>query len=167
VIVLCTFAAIALGMLALGFVVALSHDIIRSAFALLGVMLGVAGLFGLLGVDFLAVVQIMIYVGGIMILFLFAVMFTNRIADVAVTNRAVGRLPAALLCIGILAMLLMVIWTYPFAGTVDQGSHTTAALGAALTGRYVIVLEAMAVLIPITLIGAVAIARPQRPGVTR
>src|SRR6266478_5649204 len=87
-------AAITVGS-ALG--VALSHSIVYSAFALMGTLLGVAAMFVLLGADFLGVVQLLVYVGGILVLTLFAVMLTHRISDVNVSNRAVGRLPAAVL----------------------------------------------------------------------
>ena len=74
--------------------VAFSNNIVYSAFALMGTLLGAAGLFVLLAADFVAVVQVLVYVGGILVLTLFAVMLTHRIADVHVSNRSVGRWPA-------------------------------------------------------------------------
>ncbi len=68
--------------------VAFSRNIIYSAFSLLGTFAGVAGLYVFLGADFVAAVQLLIYVGGILILILFAVMLTHRITDVEITNRA-------------------------------------------------------------------------------
>src|SRR2546430_13484712 len=59
--------------------VAFSRNIIYSAFSLLGTFGGVAGLYVFLGADFVAAVQLLIYVGGILILILFAVMLTHRI----------------------------------------------------------------------------------------
>ena len=78
-------------------IVALSHNLVHSAFALLGTFMGVAGLYAMLAADFVAVIQVMLYIGGILVLILFAVMLTHRIADVEVSNRTVGRIPAALL----------------------------------------------------------------------
>src|SRR5439155_241775 len=69
----------------------------RERVAHFGGVLGVAAMFVLLGADFLGVVQLLVYVGGILVLTLFAVMLTHRISDVNVSNRAVGRLPAAVL----------------------------------------------------------------------
>ena len=77
--------------------VAFSPNIVYSAFSLMGTFMGVAGLYVLLAADFVAVVQVLIYVGGILVLMLFAVMLTHRIADVRVSNRSVGRLPALLI----------------------------------------------------------------------
>src|SRR5918996_1700619 len=82
-------------------VVAFSPNIIYSAFSLLGTFAGVAGLYVFLGADFVAGVQVLIYVGGILVLILFAVMLTHRITDVEITNRSAGRIPA-LIIIGIL-----------------------------------------------------------------
>src|SRR5919198_3933048 len=86
--------------------VALSRNIIYSAFSLLGTFMGVAGLYVFLGADFVAAVQVLIYVGGILVLILFAVMLTHRITDVEITNRAAGRIPA-LLAVGIFIFLLV------------------------------------------------------------
>ena len=86
--------------------VAFSRNIIYSAFSLLGTFMGVAGIYIFLGADFVAAVQVLIYVGGILVLILFAVMLTHRITDVEVTNRAAGRIPA-LIIIGVLVYLLI------------------------------------------------------------
>jgi NADH-quinone oxidoreductase subunit J len=86
--------------------VAFSRNIIYSAFSLLGTFMGVAGIYVFLGADFVAAVQVLIYVGGILVLILFAVMLTHRITDVEVTNRAAGRIPA-LIIVGVLVYLLI------------------------------------------------------------
>src|SRR5919108_592997 len=94
-------------------IVAFSRNIVYSAFSLLGTFMGVAGLYAMLAADFIAVVQILVYVGGILVLIIFAVMLTHRIDDVAVSNRSVGRLPAALV-IGAVGVLM---------GTAIVGAH--------------------------------------------
>ncbi|MEE8148128.1 MAG: NADH-quinone oxidoreductase subunit J, partial [Longimicrobiales bacterium] len=62
-------------------VVVLARSLIYSAFALLFTFFGVAGLYVLLGADFLAATQLLVYVGGILVLLLFGVMLTHRITD--------------------------------------------------------------------------------------
>src|SRR5712692_3945396 len=86
--------------------VAFSGNIIYSAFSLLGAFGGVAGIYIFLGADFVAAVQLLIYVGGILVLVLFAVMLTHRITEVKITNRSVGRIPAVLV-IGVFLFLLV------------------------------------------------------------
>ena len=68
------FSALALG----GAIVALlERSVVRSAFAMFGTFLGVAGLYLTLGADFLAMTQVLIYAGGIMVLYLFGLMLTK------------------------------------------------------------------------------------------
>src|SRR5215469_8077086 len=71
-------------------IVAFSRNIVHSTFALLGAFMGVVGIYVLLAADFVAMVQLLVYVGGILVLTIFAVMLTQGIADVTVSNRAVG-----------------------------------------------------------------------------
>src|SRR5260221_11421599 len=72
-------------------IVAFSRNIVYSTFALLGAFMGVVGIYILLAADFVAMVQLLVYVGGILVLTIFAVMLTAGIGDVTVSNRAVGR----------------------------------------------------------------------------
>ena len=75
-------------------IVAFSRNIVYSSFALLGAFMGVVGIYIVLAADFVAMVQLLVYVGGILVLTIFAVMLTQGISDVTVSNRAVGRAPA-------------------------------------------------------------------------
>ena len=75
-------------------ITAFSRNIVYSAFALLGAFAGVVGIYILLAADFVAMVQIFVYIGGILVLTIFAVMLTQGIGDVHVSNRAVGTIPA-------------------------------------------------------------------------
>ena len=80
-------------------VVVLARSLIYSAFALLFTFFGVAGLYLLLGADFLAATQLLIYVGGILVLLLFGVMLTHKLYDLdlrsEVTQFAPGLVIAA------------------------------------------------------------------------
>ena len=71
--------------------VALSRNILYAGFSLLGTLGGVAGLYLYLGADFLGIAQLIIYVGGILVLILFAVLLTNRIGDMKITNASVSQ----------------------------------------------------------------------------
>ena len=86
------FAAFFLLTLVSAGIVVFSSHIVRSAFALLLTFFGVAGLYVFLGADFLAGTQVLVYVGGILVLLLFAVMLTNRIKDIQLSNESRGRL---------------------------------------------------------------------------
>src|ERR1043166_9297207 len=108
------FYLVALLVVASAAMVAFSHNIIYSAFSLLGTFAGVAGIYVFLGADFVAAVQLLIFVGGILVLILFAVMLTHRITDVEITNRAAGRLPGILIVGIFLALLIDTIIATPW-----------------------------------------------------
>jgi NADH-quinone oxidoreductase subunit J len=78
-------------------IVVFSRNIIYSAFSLLFTFFGVAGLYVLLNADFIAVAQLLIYVGGILVLLLFGVMLTNNVISVDLKAGTLQTLPASIL----------------------------------------------------------------------
>jgi len=145
--------------------VALTHNIVYSAFALMGALLGTAGIFVLLGADFLGVVQLLVYVGGILVLSLFAIMLTHRIADVRVSNRSVGRGAGAVLAGMVLVALVRVALR---ASWVDKGPGvplpTTYGVGTAFLTDFVLPFEIASLVLLVALIGAVTISRKEIKG---
>jgi len=142
--------------------VAFSPNIVYSAFSLMGTFMGVAALYVFLAADFVAVVQVLIYVGGILVLTLFAVMLTHRIADVRVSNRSVGRLPALLIIAlvgGVMAKAVLgARWHTVAAGT---PAPTTYGIGNAFLGDYILPFELASVVLLAALIGAVVLSRKE------
>ena len=156
------FYLMALLALASAGVVAFSRNIVHSAFALLGAFMGVAGLYACLSADFPAVVQMLVYVGGILVVILFAVMLTERIHEVRVTNRSAGVLAGAALLVAVLAGLAFVALEVPWAtGPTPAASPTTATLGNALLTEYVLPFEVASLLLVAALIGAVTLIRKE------
>jgi len=152
-------AAITLGS---AMIVAFSRNIIYSAFSLLGTFAGVAGIYIFLGADFVAAVQVLIYVGGILVLVLFAVMLTHRITDVEITNRAAGRIPA-LIVVGVLVYLLVqTVRETPWAKAKEiVYAATTAKIGDLFLDTYLLPFELASLVLLAALIGAVVIARKE------
>jgi NAD(P)H-quinone oxidoreductase subunit 6 len=142
--------------------VAFSNSIVHSAFSLMGTLLGAAGLFVLLAADFVAVIQVLIYVGGILVLTLFAVMLTHRVADVRVSNRALGRWPT-LLVIGIVGVLMGRALSITTWHHVDPAAAepTTYGIGNGLLTTYVLPFELASVVLLAALIGAVVLSRKE------
>jgi NADH:ubiquinone oxidoreductase subunit 6 (subunit J) len=89
--------------------VARSRNIVRSAFALLAVLVSAAGLYALMKADFIAAAQVLIYVGGILVLIIFAVMLTHRITDVNVSNDSAPGLAAACACFCLLFSIVLIV----------------------------------------------------------
>jgi NAD(P)H-quinone oxidoreductase subunit 6 len=143
-------------------VVAFSRNIIYSAFSLLGTFAGVAGLYVFLGADFVAAVQVLIYVGGILVLILFAVMLTHRITDVEITNRAAGRVPGLLIVAVFLVLLIQTIRETPWVG-VKEVAHqpTTAKIGDLFLENYLLPFELASLVLLAAMIGAVVLSRKE------
>jgi NADH-quinone oxidoreductase subunit J len=143
-------------------IVAFSRNIIYSAFSLLGTFMGIAGIYVFLGADFVAAVQVLIYVGGILVLILFAVMLTHRITDVEVTNRSVGRIPA-LIIVGIFfALLVQTIRETPWARVKSIAYQpTTAKIGELFLDQYLLPFELASLVLLAAMIGAVVLSRKE------
>lgn len=156
------FYAIAAVTIGAALVVAFSRNIVYSAFALMGALFGVAGLYVTLGADFLGVVQVLVYIGGILVLTLFAVMLTHRIGDVAVSNRAVGRAPALVVVGAVFGLMVTAVMRGGWAAkAVVAPEPTTAAIGNALLTTYVLPFELASVVLLAALIAAVALSRKE------
>jgi NAD(P)H-quinone oxidoreductase subunit 6 len=144
------------------FMVAFSRNIIYSAFSLLGTFAGVAGIYVFLGADFVAGVQLLIYVGGILVLILFAVMLTHRITDVEITNRAAGRIPALLITGLFIYLLIQTVRQTPWV-KVKEIVHqpTTAKIGDLFLENYLLPFELASLVLLAALIGAVVLSRKE------
>ncbi len=143
--------------------VAFSTNIVYSAFSLLASFAGIVGLFGFLSNDFLAVVQLMVYVGGILVLILFAVMLTNKIQDVKHSNPS-SQVPLGLgILTSVSIMLLAAVFQYDWPVKEDPGAYepTAAIIGAAFLGEYLIAFEIAGLILLAALIAAVVVARKE------
>ncbi len=106
------FLVLAIGAAGGAVMVAISPNIIRSAFYLLAVLFSAAGLYVIMKADFIAIAQVLIYVGGILVLIIFAIMLTHRITDVNLSNQSAPG-PVALMACSTLGFALLVIVQEP------------------------------------------------------
>lgn len=142
--------------------VAFSRNVVYSAFSLMGTLLGAAGLYAFLSADFVAVVQVLVYVGGILVLTLFAIMLTHQIADVQVSNRSVGSVPAFLLVAAIGGAMGFAIWRAPWVqGEVEPAGPTTFGIGESFLGPYLLPFELASIVLLTALVGAVVLSRKE------
>jgi NADH-quinone oxidoreductase subunit J len=141
-------------------IVAFSHNIVYSTFALLGAFMGVVGIYILLAADFVAMVQLLVYVGGILVLTLFAVMLTAGISDVTISNRAVGAFPAILVSVIACAVMFYAIVETPWhQERFTPTASTTYGIGNAFLDAYTLPFEIASVVLLAALIGAIVISR--------
>lgn len=140
------------------------RNLFRAALSLGLVLLGVAGLFLLLEAEFLAFVQILVYVGAILTLVVFAVMLTARLQGSADEPASRQRLPAAMVALGL--FLLLARTTAPLGRMADPSAApvSLASLGQQLVTTLVLPFEVISIVFVAVLVGAVALAtaRPER-----
>jgi NADH-quinone oxidoreductase subunit J len=142
--------------------VALSRNILYSALGLLIALLGVGSLYVFLAADFLAVTQLLVYVGGVLVLILFAVMLTNRITEVNVSNSSTGLWGGAMLFVAVAPVLLAMATVTPFTLREPGAAQaTTAAIGDAFLSKWLLPFEVASLVLLSTLVGAVVIARKE------
>ncbi|MFH1811129.1 MAG: NADH-quinone oxidoreductase subunit J [Pseudomonadota bacterium] len=150
--------------------VAFSRNIVYSAFSLLAALFGAAALYVFLSADLIAVVQVLVYIGGVLVLILFAIMLTSKIGNAQGSNLNVGGLAG-----GAVFALLSIIMVYVAVATPwgqVRGPElpvlrdaplqpTTAAIGNALLTDFLLPFEIASVVLLAALIGAVIIARKE------
>lgn len=144
-------------------VVATAPRIIHAVFALLFTFSGVAGLYVLLHADFVAAAQVMVYVGGILVLLLFGVMLTHRVTNVDLKGAAVQRVPAAVFCAALLGVLLVMIYATPWPVRELTGWEPTARrIGIHIMTDYLLPFEVVSILLLGVLMGAALLARAEK-----
>ena len=145
---------------ALGIVV--SRDIVRTAVLLLFALSGVAGLFFLLNAEFLAAVQLVVYVGGTLILILFGVMLTSK-APSANFNATPVQMVVGIAAGALLLALISFSVGRLYAGSSPAPAITQndpmGALGIALMGPYLLPFELSSMLLLAVMIGAAFLAK--------
>lgn len=150
--------------LASAIMVVTTRNLLHAALWLVVALFGVAILYAILQAGFLAVVQVVIYIGAIAILFIFAVMLTRKEFLERGTQTRSGWWIAAVVGILVLAGLVILIMNQPGVNrvpvTFPEGLDTLRALGSSLVSpdAFVLPFEAASVLLLAALIGAVFIA---------
>lgn len=142
------------------------RDVIRCSMLLLATLGGVAGLFVMLGADFVGFVQIMVYIGGILVLLMFGVMLTNRDPVLIARVRERGLvLPAliagAVMMVPLVYLMTQINWKVP-EGRLPDPTYTSREIGVLLMTDFILPFEVISVLLLAALIGAAYIARMGR-----
>lgn len=149
--------------LALG--VVFNKNPVGSAISLIGMMLGLAGIFVLLRAHFIAILQVLIYAGAIMVLFMFVIMLLNLKGDDAEwkarKNNILISSCAGALVIAILLKVINIEIDTPFDSPqpLPDNFGTTAEVGRILFTDYVLPFEVASILLLVAMIGAVVLAK--------
>jgi NADH-quinone oxidoreductase subunit J len=138
-----------------------SQNVVHAALFLVATLAGVAGLFILLSAEFVALVLVLVYIGAVIVLFLFGIMITRAPTglDVALDNER--KLPAALVALvlfGVLSYTSLVAF-----GSVEVGgvgaTTDTGTLAEAFLGRFVVPFEVVGFILLAALVGGITLAR--------
>lgn len=161
------FGAIALVILGSAILVATLRNIFHCLLFLALSFLGVAGVYLLLSADFLAAVQVLVYIGAITVLMMFALMMTHRVMtselSQSLTQWWLAPLPITL---GIFAILFRVYVRHGGQAVVDTKAlpvPTTGIIGQALLTRYMLPFELASILLLVAMVGAIILAKEDKP----
>ncbi|MCP9772557.1 NADH-quinone oxidoreductase subunit J [Synechococcus sp. Tobar12-5m-g] len=156
------FVALSAGVVIGSLGVVLLPNIVYSAFLLGGVFLSVAGLYLMLNASFVAAAQVLVYVGAVNVLILFAIMLVNKKETLAeIPGLPLRRLLSGGVCAGLFLLLLRVDVTTPWAvpGPSPVGNDATIRIGIHLFSDYLLPFELASVLLLMAMIGAIVLAR--------
>ena len=139
-----------------------SKKLLNSAIALLFTLFGVAGLYVFLWADFLAAVQVVVYIGGILILIIFGIMLTNRITTVHISHSSIQRGYGGMVVVGLMGFLgWMIVRTPWLQKQALEPEQTVATIGRLLLTDYLMPFEVTSVLLLGALIGAATLSRTE------
>ena len=157
--------------LAAGALVVLLRNPVHCALALVSALVSTAGIFVLLGAEFLAGAQILIYVGGVMVLFLFVIMLVNVGGEEAAGTRLFSRESVAAVIFTVVLAVVFAVATLAAAPVLDRRQPVasradtrgnTAAVGADLYERGALPFEIASVLLLVAIVGSVLLARERK-----
>jgi len=142
------------------FAVVISPNLVHSAVALLFTLFGVAGLYIFLYADFMAATQVVIYVGGILVLIIFGVMLTNKIDSPSIASSSSNQVIGAIVSFSLFSFQLAVIFTTEW--NINDSIHidgTVRPIGIMLLNQYLLPFELVSILLLGALIGASVLSR--------
>jgi len=159
---LVTFGILSLLMLGAALGVVLFANIVYSAFLLGGVFVSMAGIYILLNADFVSAAQILVYVGAVNVLILFAIMLVNKREDFKpLKNSWVRQGSTALVCAGLFALLSTVSIATPWAISTTEIPQASSIVRIAkhFFTDFLLPFELASVLLLMSMVGAIILAR--------
>ncbi|MDJ0677483.1 MAG: NADH-quinone oxidoreductase subunit J [Calothrix sp. MO_167.B42] len=156
-----SFAILAVMMIGTALGVVLTSSIVYSAFLLGGVFISMAGMYLLLNADFVAMAQILVYVGAINVLILFAIMLVNKRQDfVTLPTAWIRRALTALVSVGLFALLSTMVLATPWPhSSATPASNSIVLIGEHFFSDFLLPFELASVLLLMAMVGAIILAR--------
>ena len=157
-----SFGILAVMVLSAALGVVLFSNIVYSAFLLGGVFISISGLYILLNADFVAAAQVLIYVGAVNVLILFAIMLVNKREDFAtIPGRWLRKAATALVCVGLFALLGTMVLATPWSiqAPAPAVESTVVTIGKHFFSDFLLPFELASVLLLMAMVGAIILAR--------
>lgn len=157
-----SFGILAVMMIGTALGVVLLTNIVYSAFLLAGVFISIAGMYLLLNADFVAAAQVLIYVGAINVLILFAIMLVNKREDFAPIKKAwIRKALTAVVSLGLFALLSTMVLATPWSLSTGRaaGDSSIILLGQHFFSDFLLPFELASILLLIAMVGAIILAR--------
>lgn len=156
-----SFAILAAMMIGAALGVVLFNNIVHSAFMLAGVFVSIAGLYLLLNADFVAAAQLLVYVGAINVLILFAIMLVNKQENfVPLPNSWVRKVLTGLVSLGLFALLSTMVLATPWTiSTTTPIENSIVVIGEHFFTDFLLPFELASVLLLMAMVGAIMLAR--------
>jgi len=143
--------------------VVFSPNIVHAGFALLFTLFGAAGLYAYMGADFIAVSQLMVYIGGVLVLVLFTVMMT-RVPSGRRANFGLDKyVPAAVFALAVFGLLYKTITSVDWGAGAVEAQPTTAQIGTNFMTNYIFPFEYVSLVLLAAMIGAAILIREHKP----
>ncbi len=141
--------------------VVMSPNLVHSAVSLLFTLFGVAGLYVFLYADFLAATQVVIYVGGILVLIIFGVMLTNKIDKPVIESNSSNKIIGVFVSGFIFLILSILVFQTNWGDSINnsEGPSTVSLIGRLILGDYLLPFELVSLLLLAALTGAAMLAR--------
>jgi len=157
-----SFGILAVMMVGSALGVVLFSSIVYSAFMLAGVFISIAGLYLLLNGDFVASAQLLVYVGAVNVLILFAIMLVNKREDfVPFPNAWIRKALTGLVSLGLFALLSTMVLATPWSHStpVVGGESSTVLIGEHFFTDFLLPFELASILLLMAMVGAIILAR--------
>lgn len=136
-----------------------TKNVIHAAYALCLTLISVAGIYVLLLSELLAVVQIMLYAGGVIILLVFGVMMTNRLRGEKVVSESKNVFLGALISIGLFSVFSYLIANTSFDTSAVEANNQIDQIGISFLTEHVVAFELIAFILLVALVGAAYLAK--------
>jgi NADH-quinone oxidoreductase subunit J len=165
------FYLLALLTLGNGLLAVTSRHLFRAAIYLLFALIGIAGLYFWLQYEFIAAVQIVVYVGGIVVLIIFSVFVTHQAGEKLPAPKINNQIIGGVAAFCTMALIMLQLFKYSFKPTDAQPIEPTVAnIGTQMldteNSGYALPFEVVSILLLAALIGCIVIALRNKPGTT-